>query len=241
MGPPKPSVPSRRKYRTNAPRPGRAAVAPEAVSCRVSALSLSPGTGTAAPVALVSVTCRSPGRVSGKRGSGGFAAQQGGPPVVFVDAVEDRARDGQDLGVVADHRQAAQGHVEAGCLGCVVAFVVQVGFMDDGGDPPQHRIGQVVAAQDRLEAALPVVVTQFHAAHVKRSGTSGDLGRVGDEHELSGRVDVAAYQPGAGGPVDMDSPAGSPLHTCSSVRPAPAWSRRSWTAARAWSRSAGGK
>ena len=48
--------------------------------------------------------------------------------------------------------------VEAGCFRCVEAFIGEVGFVDDLGDLPQHWIGDLVAVQERLEAAVTVVV-----------------------------------------------------------------------------------
>jgi hypothetical protein len=103
-----------------------------------------------------------------------------------------RTRQFQDLCVVADHRQAAQHHVESGGLGGVVAFVIEVGLVHDRGEFPQHRVGQVVAAQDRLEGAVRAVVPECDAAHVERGRVVGHLGGVGHEYEHRLRVDVAA-------------------------------------------------
>ena len=62
------------------------------------------------------------------------------------------------MAVCADHGEATQGDVEAGGFGGVVAFVVEVGFVDDFGDLPQHGIGELVATQDGFEAAVAVVM-----------------------------------------------------------------------------------
>jgi hypothetical protein len=68
--------------------------------------------------------------------------------------------------------------------------VVEVGFVHDLRDAPQHRVGQVVAAQDRLKAPVhrPVaadVVGQVDPAHVERGRIGRSPGPVGAEHELS--------------------------------------------------------
>jgi hypothetical protein len=54
-----------------------------------------------------------------------------------------------------------------------VAFVVQVGFVDDFSDFPQDGVRQVVAAQDGFEAAVAVVVGEFDAADIERCGVGG--------------------------------------------------------------------
>ena len=72
--------------------------------------------------------------------------------------------------VVLGHGQTAQDDVEAGGLGGVVPVVLEVGLVDDRRDPPQHRVGEVVAAQDGLEGAVVAVVAVLDAAHVERSG-----------------------------------------------------------------------
>jgi hypothetical protein len=46
----------------------------------------------------------------------------------------------------------------SGASGASGAFVVEVGFVDDFGDFPQHGVGEVVAAQDCFEAAVAVVM-----------------------------------------------------------------------------------
>ena len=158
----------------------------------------------------------------------------------LVEAVEDRTGHGEGLLVGADHGQAAEYDVEAGCFGGVVAFVVEVGFVDDLGDAPEDGVVEVVVAQDGFEAAVALVVAEFDAAHVERGGVGRRLGRVGDEDELGVRVDVAADEPGAGGAVDVDAGAGDPLHEGCSSGFGTGWARAS-TAALAWSRSAGGK
>jgi len=86
----------------------------------------------------------------------------------------------QHLRVATDHPQAPQHHVQARRLGRVVALVGQVGPVHDGGDLPQDRVGEVLAAQDRLEAAVPAVEAQLDAAHVERRGARCYVGGVGD-------------------------------------------------------------
>src|SRR4051794_6255300 len=76
--------------------------------------------------------------------SGRLAAEQQATPVVLVEPLEDRSGDGQGVLVVAGHGQPPQHDVEAGGLGGVEQLVVQVGLMHDLGDPPQHRVGQLI-------------------------------------------------------------------------------------------------
>src|SRR6266566_3238616 len=127
--------------------------------------------------------------------------------------------------------QSAQDNIQARGFGGVVASVVQVGLVHDGGDPPQHRVGQVVAAQDRLEAAITAMMGQLRTRDVERGGAGGDVGRVTDEEELRPFVNVAADQPGAGRPVNVDARPGSPPHAGSSSAwraGTPGWSA-GWT------------
>ena len=95
-------------------------------------------------------------------GSSGWTIEQQAAAVELVEAVEDGSGDGEGLRVVPGHRQPAQHHVQLWRFWDVVAFV-QVGLVHDLGDPPQHRIGQLVAAQDRLERAVAAVVAEIDA------------------------------------------------------------------------------
>src|SRR5262249_40377703 len=134
----------------------------------------------------------------------------------------------------------ADEHVQAGCGGGVVAVVGEVGFVDDMADLFQRRVGvQAERLYGGLERAPALVVPERGAAHVERRGARGDGGGVGGEDEFGGGVDEAADQPGARGPVDVDTRPGGPLH----VR-TPAWraaAARASTAARAASRWGGGE
>src|SRR6266508_1243826 len=84
-----------------------------------------------------------------------------------------------------------------------------------GRPAPIDRVVRLVAAQDRLEAAVPAVVAEVAPAHVERGRVGGDWGGV-DEHELGLWVQVPADQPGARGPVDAHPRAGRPPHGRSS-------------------------
>ena len=109
--------------------------------------------------------------------------------------------------------------------------------MDDLRDLPQHRVGELVAAQERLEAAVAAVVGELDAAHVERRRVGRHLVGVVDEHELGVRVDEAADQPGAGGAVDVAVTARRPPHRdrlLDAAQPA-----RRAAAARARARAAG--
>src|SRR5258708_33676065 len=136
MGGPNPHVPRPRKYRRYAANPGgRAGTAP---SVRSSASGLIwAAAGSAAGGAAVR---RSLGLRIGCFLSGGFAAAEHGVAAVFVDAVEDRAGQVQDVLVAADHGQAAQRQVQAPGLRGVVALVSEVGLVHGGCDSPGPRI-----------------------------------------------------------------------------------------------------
>ena len=71
-----------------------------------------------------------------------------------------------------------------GASGRVVALVGEVGLVHDLRDLPQHRIVELVAAQERLEAAVAAVVRELDAAHVERRRVRRHLVGVVDEHEL---------------------------------------------------------
>src|SRR5262245_26473333 len=81
-----------------------------------------------------------------------LAAGQERAFAVLVEAVEERPREGEQLLVVAYHRESAQEHVEAGRLGRIEALVGEIGLVDDLGDLPEHWIGELVTAQKGLEA-----------------------------------------------------------------------------------------
>ena len=68
--------------------------------------------------------------------------------------------------------------------------------MHDLGDPPQHRVVDVVPPQQGLEGAVTAVVTKLHTAHVERGGVGRHLGLVGDEDELGVGVEEPGDQPG---------------------------------------------
>jgi hypothetical protein len=107
-----------------------------------------------------------------------------GALAVLVQAVEQRRRESEQLFVVTDHRQAAQEYVEPGRLGRVVALVGQIGLVHDLGDLPEHRVGELVAAQEGLEAAVAAVVGEVNAAHIERGRVRRHLVEVVDKHEL---------------------------------------------------------
>jgi hypothetical protein len=60
-----------------------------------------------------------------------------------------------DLLVAPHHREAPKCDVESGSLGRVIAFVVEVGLMDGLRDLPQHGVGELVHAKDRLNVQSP--------------------------------------------------------------------------------------
>ena len=91
--------------------------------------------------------------------------------MVFVEAVEDGAGDGEGVLVTAGHRQSAEHHVESRRLGGVEAFVVEVGLVDDRGDPPQDGVVEVVASQQGLERAVVAAVAELDTADVEGDGT----------------------------------------------------------------------
>src|SRR5205823_9126469 len=105
------------------------------------------------------------------------------------------------------------------------------------GDLPQDRVVELVASQERLEAAVAAVVGKFRATHVEGRGVRWHLIRVVYEDELRIGVDEASDQPRAGRSIDVAVLTGRPLHpTGSSTRAA-----SSATACWASSRSGGGK
>src|SRR5688572_13409455 len=101
--------------------------------------------------------------------SGRLATQQGPPAVVLVEPVEELTGYGEGALVVPRHREPAEEDVQPRRLRRVEAVVVEVGDVHDLGDPPQHRIGELVAAQDGLEAAVPTDMTELHAAQDRKS------------------------------------------------------------------------
>jgi hypothetical protein len=92
------------------------------------------------------------------------------------------------------------------------------------GDLPQHRVVRVVAAQDRLEAAVTAVVGQLRAADVERCGVGGESVGVGDEREHRLNVEEPPdHQPAIG--LDTNPPVRSLPAAAAWERPAPAAAR----------------
>jgi hypothetical protein len=72
---------------------------------------------------------------------------------VLIQAVEEPVGDGQGVVVGAvGQGEAADQYVQASCGGGVVAFVGQVGFVDDAADLFQGRVGlQAERCEDGFE------------------------------------------------------------------------------------------
>ncbi len=109
--------------------------------------------------------------------------------------------------------------------------------MHDLRDLPQHRIAELVAAQEGLEAAVAAVVGELDTTHVERGRVAGHLVWVVDEDELRLRVEEAPDQPGAGGAVDVAMATRRPPHPTGSSTSAASSSTARWAS----SRSGGGK
>ncbi len=84
--------------------------------------------------------------------------------------------------------------------------------MHHRSDAPQHRVVELVAAQDRLERAVPSVVGELDPAHVERGRVGRHAGGVLDEDELGVRVHLTLDQPRTRRPVDVDAGTGHPPH-----------------------------
>src|SRR5262245_10320442 len=132
-----------------------------------------------------------------------LAPEQERTPLELVETVEERCRQLEELLVVRHERQAAKNHVETPSLRRVVAVVFEVRLVDDSSDLPQHRIVQLEAPEERLEAAVAAVVRELDPAHVEWRRILRQFGRIVDEHERRLGVDEAADQPGARSAVDV--------------------------------------
>jgi len=113
----------------------------------------------------------------------------------FVEAIKDRAGQLDHHGVWTHHRQAAQHDIQARRFRRVVPAVFQIGLVHDRSDPPQHRVHQVVAAQQRLEGAVITVVAELHAPHVERDHLIVNIFPSLNELQLSVWVDELSDQP----------------------------------------------
>jgi MFS family permease len=145
----------------------------------------------------------------------------------LVQAVEQRFRASEQLFVAADEPEPADQRVEPGRLGRVVAAIVDVGLVDDGGDLPEHGIRELVTAQHRLERAVAVVVAQLDPAHVERDRVRRHVLRIRDEDEARLGIHEASDQPGARRAVDVAARPCRPPHRSASVRCASASTARS--------------
>jgi hypothetical protein len=74
--------------------------------------------------------------------------------VVVEECVEELRTEIDQSCVRACQREAPQQHIESNRLGGVVALVAEVCFVDDLCELPERGIVEVVAAEDRLEAAV---------------------------------------------------------------------------------------
>ena len=153
--------------------------------------------------------------------------------------------DASSVVVVATSERPRSSTSSPGRLGRVVALVVEVGLVHDPRDLPQHRVVELVAAQERLEAAVAAVVGELDAAHVERRRVRRHLVGVVDEDELRLRVDEAPDQPRAGGPVDVAvrgaSPTSRPASSTSAAsRRPPAARARAPAAGSSRARGSGG-
>jgi hypothetical protein len=105
----------------------------------------------------------------GEHGQAGSQPRISPPPDVLVQSVEHRRREVEDPVIVTDHGQSAHRDVEPEGLGDVVSLVVEVRLVNNLGDPPQNRIGQLVPVQHRFERAVSGVVAELRPAHVEPS------------------------------------------------------------------------
>ncbi len=106
--------------------------------------------------------------------------------------------------IVTDHGQSAHRDVEPEGLGDVVSLVVEVRLVNNLGDPPQNRIGQLVPVQHRFERAVSGVVAELRPAHVEPSRLRSSVPNQ-KRTELGLRVEEPPDQPCARGPVDVDA------------------------------------
>jgi hypothetical protein len=108
----------------------------------------------------------------------------------LVEPVEKRPCRGEQCLVVCDQRDTAHDRVEAGGLGCVVEFVLEIALVDDPSDPHERGVAELVAVEERLEGAPPAMLREIDAAHVERCCIGRDVIGIVDEHEA--RVGVCA-------------------------------------------------
>src|SRR6266508_291007 len=151
------------------------------------------------------------------RTSGWPSAAQQRSLAELVQAVEQRSGDLKHLLVVGHEGQSPQERVEPRTLRGVVSLVAEVGLVHHLGDRPQHRILQVVALEERLEAAITAVMGELGPPHVEWNCAGGDLVRIGHEGELGIRIDEPADEPRAGRPVDVAPCPRRPLHGATSI------------------------
>ena len=147
----------------------------------------------------------------------------------------------QERGIVQVATHAADDRVEARCLGGVVPFVGHIRFVNDPSEVRQSGVGQLVVAEQHLERARPVVVTELGSGDVERRGIVREVIEIGDEQKLRRRIDVHADEPGTRCAVHVNAGSRDPSHavidSIGRARLSTAERARSRPGASKWSRS----
>src|SRR5262249_25302486 len=137
---------------------------------------------------------------------------------VGIEGVIDDPLPRQDFVVIlqAQMAEALGDGFQARGLGAAIKVRANVRPVHDLREQADGGVADLVAGDDGLETALPLVVPELHAADVERDhsfppGPLKDLlGR--DEQELGVGVHEPLDKPGTGHPVHLHLLAGNPLH-----------------------------
>ena len=136
------------------------------------------------------------------------------PPSPRVQPIVYPVSELQQCGVILYcHAESSDDGVHAGRLRGSELFIIEIGIVHDGRDLVQGRIPQLVDLEECFKGTATLMMTEFHATHVKwRSAQSaGGIGVSGkDEFRLL--IDEPPNEPGAGGPVDVGPGSSHPSH-----------------------------
>src|SRR5207237_7595885 len=104
------------------------------------------------------------------------------------------------------HGDAVDQVLETGVIRPAVPLVLQIDVVDDLGDGPQRRVGDLEAREQHLERAELALVRELAVEHVEAQ-LAWLVAVLARRHELELRlgIDEAPDEPGASHAVDVDA------------------------------------
>src|SRR4051812_45652789 len=126
---------------------------------------------------------------------------------IVVEAVEDPGASRNPFRVILGRDADAFDQRSDPCdLGAAELVVLEIDIVDDLRDGAKRRVFQCAAIEQDFERALVALVRKLGLEHVEaKLAIFRSIPLAGYKFESSLRVDEAAYQPGAGDPIHIDT------------------------------------